>query len=55
MSVKTELMQQYANVMMVNERIMANGMSRLGRLASSPVHVKINQLTLRTAGILRCR
>lgn len=43
MSVKIELMQQYAKVMMVNESIMASGMSRLGRLASSPAHAYKNQ------------
>lgn len=38
MRVRTELIQQYAIVIMVSESMMANGMSRLGFLASSPEH-----------------
>jgi hypothetical protein len=49
MRVRTELIQQYAIVIMVSESMMASGMSRFGRLASSPVHEQYNIVYIGTA------
>lgn len=46
MRVNTELIQQYAKVMMESDNMMANGMSRFGFFASSPVHRKYSNVVI---------
>lgn len=53
MRVKTELIQQYANVMIVNENTIAKGISRFGFLASSPVRKIKNNLIMQQKVFLK--